>query len=54
MGDRAVPVYQDANLPAYFGRDFTKVSCEFRAYDVAVYFPPVNPFERVKIAWLQP
>jgi hypothetical protein len=50
MGNRAIPVYQDANLPAYFGRDFSKVSCELRAYDIAVYFPPVDSLKRVKIA----
>jgi hypothetical protein len=50
MGDRAIPGYQDANLPAYFGRDFSKVSCEFRAYDVTVYLSAVDSLKRVKIA----
>ena len=54
MGNRANPVDQDAYLAAYFGRESSEVSREFRAYYVAMYFPTVNPLNRVEIACLQP
>jgi hypothetical protein len=50
MGDRPIPVDQDANLAAYFGRKLSEVSYKFRTDYVVVYFPTVNPLNRVEIA----
>jgi hypothetical protein len=50
MGNRAIPVDQDADLAAYFGREFSEVSREFRTYYVSMYFSTVNPLNRVEIA----
>jgi len=54
MGYAPASVDKYANLAAYFCGYFRKISRQLRTDQFAVYLPPVDPLNRVKVTGLEP